>query len=170
MKKMFIPISSSLAIALMFAGCKPSQSSAPQKTSAPPASVKLVQSKRGDILRNVSLPANVVANQQATLYAKVTGYLKTVAVDKGDEVKKGNVLAEIEVPELLADLAKYKAEFEIAELDYKRASDAQKKAPDLIVFQSLDTAKSKTATAKANLDRAETLLSFCKITAPFSGV
>ncbi len=153
----------------VLSGCKPSESSLPQKI-APPVSVKLVEPKRGEILRTISLPANVVANQQATLYSKVTGYLKTIAVDKGDEVKAGDVLAEIEVPELLADLAKYKAEFEIAELDFKRASDAQKKAPDLIVSQSVDTVKSKSAMAKANLDRAETLMSFCKISAPFSGV
>ena len=134
------------------------------------ASVKLVQAKRGDILRNVSLSANVAANQQTTLYSKVGGYLKKIAVDKGDEVKAGDLIAEVEVPELIADLSKYKAEFEVAEIDFKRVSDAQKKAPDLIVLQSLDTAKGKLTVAKANLERAETLLGFCKITAPFSGV
>ena len=169
MKKILLPLLSGFAIALVVVGCKPEQPAPPTKNSAPPVGVKLVQPKRGEILRNVSLPANVAANQQATLYAKVTGYLKTIAVDKGDEVKKGDVLAEIEVPELLADAARYKAEFEIAELDYKRANDAQKKAPDLILLQSIDAAKAKAATAKANLDRAETLLSFGKIAAPFPG-
>jgi membrane fusion protein (multidrug efflux system) len=149
--------------------CKPAEKIATPKPPEP-VNVKLVQPRKGDVNRIVTLPASIAANQQVTLYSKVTGYLKTISVDKGDAVKKGDLLAEIEAPELLADLAKYKAELEIAELDYKRASDAQKKAPDLIVAQSIDTAKSKVAMAKANLDRAQTLLNFCKITAPFSGV
>ena len=108
--------------------------------------------------------------QSATLYAKVSGYLKSISVDKGDQVKEGALLAEIEAPELLADRAKYKAEIEVAELDYKRLSEAQKKAPDLVVPLSVDTAKSKSEVAKANLERAETLLQFTKIIAPFSGI
>ncbi|MBA4149010.1 MAG: efflux RND transporter periplasmic adaptor subunit [Verrucomicrobia bacterium] len=154
-----------------FIGCKPAPVAAasPKKPQAP-VDVKLVQPKRGEVARNIALPASVIANQQVTLYSKATGYLKTISVDKGDEVKKGELIGEIEAPELLADIAKYKAELEIAELDYKRISDAQKRAPDLIVAQSIDTAKSKVAMAKANMERAETLLSFCKISAPFSGV
>src|SRR5205807_846674 len=46
----------------------------------------------------------------------------------------------------------------------------QAKAPDLVVRQSIDAARAKYEVAKANLERAETLLKFCKITAPFSGV
>ncbi len=157
-------------LALAFAGCKPEGSSEAPKKSEPPISVKMSQPKRGDIIRNVSLPANITADHQATLYSKVAGYLKTIPVDKGDEVKQGQLLAEIEVPELLADFARFKAEAEIADLDYKRASDAHQKAPDLVVLQSVDTAKAKSLMAKANLERAETLLGFCKIIAPFSGV
>jgi RND family efflux transporter MFP subunit len=130
----------------------------------------LIQPHRGDIVRTISLPATVAANQQATLYSKVTGYLKTITVDKGDEVKQGQLLAEIEAPELVADYARYRAEAEIADLDFKRASDAHQKAPDLVMLQSVDAAKAKSLMAKANLERAETLLGFCKITAPFSGV
>ena len=164
----------SLFVATLFAtgvaGCKPAADSTPGKKPDAPVSVKLTQPQRGEILRNVSLPATVVANQQATLYSKVAGYLKTIGVDKGDEVKQGQLLAEIEVPELVADVARSKAEVEIADLDFQRASDAQQKAPDLIVRQSLDTFKAKSLMAKANLERAETLLGFCKITAPFAGV
>jgi membrane fusion protein (multidrug efflux system) len=112
----------------------------------------------------------VLACQQATLYAKVAGYLKTIAVDKGDRVKMGDLIADIEVPEMLADRAKYKTEVEVADLDYKRLSESQRKAPDLVVPQTVDNAKAKLDVAKANLDRTEILLSFAKITAPFSGI
>jgi len=155
---------------MAMAGCKPAAEIADRKKAEPPITVRLAQPRRGDIIRSVSLPANITANQQATLYSKAAGYLKTITVDKGDEVKQGQLLAEIEVPELIADLARYMAEAEIADLDYKRASDARQKSPDLVVPQSVDAAKAKSLMARANLERAETLLGFCRITAPFSGV
>jgi membrane fusion protein (multidrug efflux system) len=150
-------------------GCKPS-SAEPAKEAAPPVAVQVVQPKRDPITRNITLPGEVKAYQQATLYAKVAGYLKTITVDKGERVKEGDLIADIEVPEMLADMAKYKAEVEVAELDYKRLSESQKKAPDLVVPQTVDNAKAKVEIAKANLDRTETLLKFAKITAPFSGI
>src|SRR5438477_2406002 len=128
------------------------------------------QPKRGPVARKISRPAYIAPYQQATLYAKVAGYLKSISVDKGDVVKQGDLLAEIEVPELLADRAKFAAEVQVAEIDYKRVQNAQKKAPDLVVPQTVDDAKGKFDVARANQERNETLLSFTKITAPFSGV
>ena len=158
-----------LLIILGLAGCTDSATKPPEKASAPLA-VKTTLPKRGDITRGIVLPGNVAANQQAALYAKVGGYLKTIRVDKGDAVKEGDLLAEIEVPELLADAARYKAEMEVAEIDYQRTVEAQKKAPDLVVAQAVDAARAKFDVARANQDHAQTLLSFCRITAPFSGV
>jgi len=153
---------------LVLAGC--AQKHDEPKPTLPTLSIKLVAAKKGDATRSILLPANVLPYQQATLYAKVAGYVKTVNVDKGDAVQAGELLADIEVPELIADRARYKAELEVADLDYKRTSDAQKKAPDLVVPLTADTAKSKYDIAKANLERTETLLGFAKITAPFSGI
>lgn len=150
------------------AGCKP-EPTAPPKKAEPPVAVKLVNTSKGDITRSISLPALIVANQHATLFSKVTGYVKKISVDKGDQVKEGDVLAELEAPELLADAARYQADAQIAALDFQRASEAQQKAPDLIPLQSIDTAKAKSESAKANLQRANTLLGYTKITAPFSG-
>jgi membrane fusion protein, multidrug efflux system len=144
---------------------------APSKdTPVAAASVEVVKPQRGVIHRMVTLPGEIKPAQQATLYAKVTGYLKMIAVDKGDEVKEGALIAEIEVPELLADTSKYKAEVELAEIDYKRVGEAQKRSPDLVTPLSVDTARGKYEVAKANLERAETLQKFTKITAPFAGI
>src|SRR3989441_5047548 len=153
----------------IISGCKP-PTAEPTKDAPPPVAVQVVQPKRGPIIRNVTLPGELKAYQQATLYAKVAGYLKTISVDKGDRVKEGDLIADIEVPEMLADLARYKAEVAVAELDYKRLSESQKKLPDLVVPQTVDNAKGKLDVAKASLERTETLLGFAKITAPFSGV
>jgi len=132
--------------------------------------VQTIHPKRGEIVRRITLPGNVLAYQEATLYAKVAGYLKSINVDKGDTVKEGDLLAEIEAPEMLADLVKAKAEAEAAQLDYERVTQAQKKASDLVTPQIADTAKAKSRVAVAGVQRIETLLSYARITAPFSGV
>ncbi len=151
-------------------GCERAPTDPPQAKAEPALDVQVAHPSKGSITRSVSLPGEIKAYQSATLYAKVTGYLKAITVDRGDAVKAGALLAEIEVLELLADRSKYQAEVEVADLDYKRISEAQKKAPDLVVALSVDTAKGKFDMARASLERAETLLQFAKIIAPFSGV
>jgi len=164
-----LSISSLLFALLLCSGCgKPS--SEPQSKPASPVPVRLVPVKRGEATRSITLPGNVLAFQEVTLYAKVAGYVKSISVDKGDSVKAGALLADIEVPELLAERARNQAELEVAALDYRRTSEAQQKAPDLVVPQTVDTAKSKFDIARANLERTETLLGFAKIAAPFSGI
>jgi membrane fusion protein, multidrug efflux system len=132
--------------------------------------VMVAKPQRGAINRFVTLPGDVRPAQQATLYAKVTGYLKTIKVDKGDEVEAGTLIAEIEVPELIAETARNQAEMNVAAIDFKRVGEAQKSAPDLVTALSVDAAKGKYEIAKANLERAETLLKFTKIHAPFGGI
>jgi membrane fusion protein, multidrug efflux system len=150
-------------------GCQESKSDQPNRPP-PPVPVQTAQPKHGPITRFVTLPAEIKAYQQATLCAKVAGYLKTIAVDKGDHVKEGDVIADIEVPELLADIQRDKAEVGVAELDFKRLSESQKKLPDLVVPQTVDNAKGKLDVAKASLDRTQTLLNYARITAPFAGI
>src|SRR2546425_9768770 len=135
-----------------------------------PVTVQTIRPHRGEIVRRVTLPGNVRAIQEATLYAKVAGYLKTINVDKGDAVKEGDLLAEIDAPEMVADLARFKADADAAETEFKRTSDAQQKAPDLITPLALDSAKAKHEMAQASLIRIRDLLAYAKITAPFTGI
>ena len=132
--------------------------------------MKLVAAKRADIQRWITIPGTLKANQQATLYAKVAGYLTKVAVDKGDAVKADQLLGELEVPELLADLKRFEADVKVAEIDLSRLTEARKKAPDLILPQAMDKARAASEVARANMERTKTLLDFAKITAPFAGV
>ncbi len=159
-----------LVLGWLAAGCNPAADESAKAVPAAPLSVPVTQAKRGPISRSISLPANLRALQQATLYAKVAGYLKTIVVDRGDAVKGGDVLAEIEAPELLADTAKYQAEVAVAQADHQRLSEALKKAPDLVVPLTVDAAKGRYEMALASAKRNETLLGFTKIVAPFSGV
>jgi RND family efflux transporter MFP subunit len=152
--------------------------------AAVPLKVPVSSPAPGDIVRYVTLPGNVRASQQATLYAKVGGYLRSLAVDKGDRVQAGQVLGEIEVPELVADRARHQAEvvraeaeLKVAEIEVGRLAKAQGKAPDLVLPQAVDAAEGRLAMAKAglglaraSLERADTLLGYARVTAPFGGV
>jgi RND family efflux transporter MFP subunit len=133
--------------------------------------VQTVLPKGGEIARSITLPTfRILALQEATLYAKVPGYLKTLIVDKGDAVKEGQLLAEIEVPELLADQAQYRAESEVARTNYERMAEARQKAPDLVVPQTVDDLRGQWEVAQAKLQRTQTLLQYARLVAPFSGI
>lgn len=134
------------------------------------AQVQVTQPRRGDIHRFVAIPGTLRANQQVTLHAKVPGYLKSITVDKGDAVKAGQLLAEIEMPEIVAERAKHEAELRIAKLESERLKGARAKAPDLITPAATDTAEARLAMAQAALAQNETMLRYSRITAPFDGV
>jgi membrane fusion protein, multidrug efflux system len=154
---------------LLWCACRPSTVEAPP--SAPTkTSVQTVLPKRGEIARTMTLPTfRVLALQEATLYAKVSGYLKTLTVDKGDAVQEGQLLAEIEVPELLADMAQFQAESNVSKTNYERLAAARQKAPDLVVPQVVDDLRGQWEVAQAKLQRVQTLLQYSRIMAPFSG-
>lgn len=163
-------ISGMLALSLLV-GCDGSTgSTVATNRSAPVPNVQIVHPKRGEIVRTLTLPGQVRPYQEATLYAKVAGYLKTIAVDRGDSVRAGDFIAELEVPELLVDEMKLKAEVELARIELQRVADAQKQAPDLVTPQTVDAARGKFEVARARLERNATLLGFAKMFAPFDGV
>jgi len=115
------------------------------------------------------LPGEVLAYQSAVLTAKVAGYLKNIPVDKGDKVKAGDLIADIEVPELLADRVQYRAQVDVARREFDRMQQAIKTAPDLVTPDALDNARGRLEVAQAQLDRINALLGYARITAPFSG-
>lgn len=130
----------------------------------------IVKPTTGTIHRWVSLPSTLAPWQQATLHAKVTGYIATLTVDKGDTVKAGQVLATLEVPELQSDISKSKAEVTAAQIEVKRLHAARAKSPDLILPQAIDDAEAKLAIAQASLERSETQIQFATLKAPFDGI
>ncbi len=151
-----------LLLPTIIAGCQAEEQigveSVKQQQSAPPIEVEPLHLRKGEIWRNERFPGYVVAYYDTTLYAKIAGYLKYINVDKGDFVKEGQVLAEIENPELEAELPKYQAEVEVWEAQYKRLSEARKSAADLVVPLQVDEMKGKYLVAKANLEHVGALL------------
>src|SRR5579864_1386685 len=76
---------------------------------------------REDLFKEVTMAAEFRPYEQVTLHAKVTGYVNKMNVDFGDQVKAGQLLATLEVPELQAELANAQAAKARAEADYNNA-------------------------------------------------
>jgi membrane fusion protein, multidrug efflux system len=162
--------STSFVACLALSACGRTQGQSPPPPAAPATQVHTAHLATGPITRPIVLPAQVIPLQQATLYAKVSGYLKTINVDKGDKVAAGAVLARIEIPELAAARARREAELRAASSDYERLQKALAQTPDLVVPDTVDQARGRFEVARASLTESETLLGYATITAPFSGV
>ena len=154
------------AIALALGGCHRNQVSRPPATPQ----VIVIRPQRGEAVRSITLPGDVLGYYQSALYAKLTGYLKAIYVDKGDRVKKGQILADIEVPELHQRLDRAAANLEIQRLTYNRLNQIWKEDPRLVARQDVDIAYSKFQQAQAEERELESMLSYTRIISPFDGV
>lgn len=143
--------------------------------------VMYVAVKRGSQKADIVLPASLYAMQETTIYARTNGYLKRWLVDIGDQVRAGQVLAEIEAPEVdreldqaHAALAQVKANRELARVTSDRYAALLK--DEAVSPQEVDekhgvheARKADYAAAEANLRRLEQMKSFQRVLAPFSG-
>jgi RND family efflux transporter MFP subunit len=133
-------------------------------------------------LTELILPGNIQANYEAPIYARTSGYLKRWLVDIGTPVKAGQLLAEIESPEIdqqlrqaEADLSTAEANQKIADLTAQRWKDLR--STDSVSKQEADEKIASAASgdaqmqaAHANVQRLKELSGFEKIVAPFDGV
>lgn len=132
--------------------------------------------------QEVVLPANVQAFKDSPIYARTNGYLKKWYVDIGGHVKAGELLAEIDTPEVnqqlqqaRADLATSEANLHLSQITAERYAGLLKS--DSVSQQDADNAEGDYAAKKAtvesaqyNVKRFQDLQSFQKIYAPFTGV
>ena len=146
--------------------------------------VAAVPVERADLYRELTVPAEFRAYNEVDVYAKVSGYVRSMKVDIGDRVASGQLLAVLEVPELHDELdhaaavhRRSAADYKDAHLAYTRLLEVNHDHPNLIAQQDLDTAEARDATANGALVAAEsdvkkyqTLVSYTRITAPFGGV
>jgi membrane fusion protein (multidrug efflux system) len=119
--------------------------------------------------RAIVLPARVAAYQAALITARVAGYVRRIPVDKGDRVRAGELIAQLDVPELQADRLRYAAEADVAQRNYSRMLKAVEVAPDLVTPERVETQRGQVEVAKAKLARVDALLRYARVTAPFSG-
>jgi RND family efflux transporter MFP subunit len=128
------------------------------------------------------LPGNVQANTDAPIYARTSGYLRSWKVDIGARVKAGQVLAEIDAPEVdqqlhaaEAEVANARATEQLAKTTAERwrglrESDSVSRQAADEKLSLADTTQAQLSAAQANLQRVRELSGFKKIVAPFDGV
>ncbi|MBI1940491.1 MAG: efflux RND transporter periplasmic adaptor subunit [Acidobacteria bacterium] len=160
--------------------------------------VTVIEPLRRAAVRSITLPATVEAFEKATLYAKVAGYLQWIKVDRGDRVRKGEVLALLAIPEmekeyrsaqaavLEADAAAERAQADAAlkELTYKRLASVRESQADVISEQEVDEARARAEVAhgevkfarakierlRAEAERIEALMDYARIKSPYDGI
>jgi RND family efflux transporter MFP subunit len=157
--------------------------------------VAVITPRAGAATQRLVLPGTVQAWYEAPIYARVPGYLKNWNFDYGAHVKKGDVLAEIETPDLDAQLmaaqAKLnsaravvkvrEAEEQFAQSTYQRWRDSPKGVVSVQEQESkqadynsakarLSSATAEVAADQGDVDRLQAMESFKNITAPFDGV
>jgi RND family efflux transporter MFP subunit len=117
--------------------------------------------------RSVTLPADTRPFAQATLNAKVGGYVRELHAERGQRVKREQVLAVIEAPETAQDVAAAQSEVENKR---RTAARARALAPGVVSQQDLDNAINDERVAEANLRRAASQRGYTELRAPFDGV
>jgi RND family efflux transporter MFP subunit len=134
---------------------------------------------RAELSNDLSLTGEFQPYQEVDLMAKVSGYLKSINVDIGDQVREGQILATLEIPEMeddrtraaaavqaadadvataRDDLRRATASHEIAHLSYARIEDVNKQEAGLVPIQDIDVVHSHDLEAEAQLAMAQSRL------------
>ena len=161
-----------LAVGIVCTGCTTRTSAAPQDIPVVAAS----HAVRMDMHNDVTLTAELEPYYEVDVMAKEAGYIRHMLVDIGDNVKAGQLLCVIEIPELQDDLQRAKADVQtataeqsaaeqdrkramaaeaIAHLSYTRILDVSKKEPGLVPLQEVDVAHSRDLEGEAQVASAE---------------
>jgi len=159
-------------------------------------SVRVSAIRRANPEQALTLPGTALADQQTPLYARINGYLKSFAFDLGDAVKKGQLVAEIDSPEVDQQLRQARATLGVAQASLLQAQanqelarvaserwaalvkekavsqqEADEKRLALAAREAdIESARATIKAQEANVKRLEELQSFKQILAPFDGV
>src|SRR4051812_36740563 len=144
--------------------------------------VSVIAAERGAPQQEIVLPGTMQAFTDAAIYARTNGYLRKWYVDIGGRVRSGQVLADIDTPEVDHQLEQARADLLTAEANARLAQTTAERYRDLIATDSvskqdldnangsLEARSTAVTSARANVRRLEQLHAFGKITAPFDGV
>ncbi len=177
------------ALAMLTSESCSKTSSAESKVSEAPT-VAVAKAKTEDMSHGLVLTAEFKPFQEIDVMAKVAGYVKKINVDVGDRVRRGELLAVLEIPEMAddqaraqsmlgrshAEVARARDELQRAEstrdmthLSYTRLADVAKQRAGLIAQQEIDDAQSKDLVAEAQVSAAKSNLSAAQQQADVSG-
>ena len=170
----------SLSGPLLFSSCARKGEAESRTTEQPQRpTVAVAKVTTANLSRDLVLTAEFRPYQEVDVMAKVAGYVKEINVDVGDRVRKNQLLATLEVPEMGDDLARGKAAadrsrsevagakdellrarsaHDIAHISYQRLASVANKKPGLVAQQEIDDAQSKDLVAEAQVSAAESAL------------
>jgi len=152
---------------------------AEDKNDPEPLSVSVVKASIGDLSRDIVLTGEFRPFQSVDVMAKVSGYVKAINVDVGSRVQTGQVIATLEIPEMVDDMARARATLDrsqsevarakdelqraqsvrdIAHLSYSRLANVSKARPGLVAQQEIDDAQSKDQVAEEQIASARSSL------------
>jgi RND family efflux transporter MFP subunit len=159
-------------------GASGNQPSAEAIANALPV-VPVTKVTRADLSKELTLTGEFLPYQEIEVMAKVSGYVKSIRVDIGDQVREGQLLATLEIPEMEDDktrvaasvqaaaadvtaahdeLRRATASHEIAHLSYTRIRDVNKREPGLVPAQDVDVAHSRDLESEAQMAMAQSHL------------
>jgi RND family efflux transporter MFP subunit len=153
-----------------------------QTASLSMQTVSVVAPRTAPSMQDLLLPGAVTAFADAAIYARTSGYIEHWYADIGAHVKKGDVLATIQTPELDAQLLQARADEATAQANFDYARVTAQRWQDMLKTQSVSQQDADTKSgdmqakramlqsAQANVRRLAELVSYEKITAPFDGV
>jgi RND family efflux transporter MFP subunit len=146
------------------------------------STVAVLKPERGAPQQEIVLPGTMQAFIDAPIYARTNGYLRQWYADIGARVRAGQVLADIDTPEIDQQLEQARADLATAAANARLAQSTAERYRDLIKTDSvskqdldnangsLEAKNTAVASARANVRRLEQLHAFGRITAPFDGV
>lgn len=144
--------------------------------------VRVIHATQGAASQEIVLPGTIQPFTDAPIYARTTGYLRQWYADIGTHVKAGQLLADIDTPEVDQQLNQARADLATAEANEKLARTTAERYRDLIKTDSvsrqdldnangaLEARETAIQSAKANVSRLEELHAFARIESPFDGV
>lgn len=145
--------------------------------------IGLTKLERAALPREIKLPGQLAAFEEVSIFPKVNGYVKDVRVDVGSVVHKGQLLMNLEAPELLQAMTQARERYAQAQLNatisgenYRRMAQAAE-TPGAVSPMNLASLKAKadadstvSNAEKANWNMQETITGYLQVTAPFDGV
>ncbi|WP_082814323.1 efflux RND transporter periplasmic adaptor subunit [Paraburkholderia monticola] len=174
------------AVALLSIGIVPRLEARTAQTQQLAAQRELIVSTltptRAPATQDLLLPGSIMSWADASIYARTSGYVQHWYADIGAHVKAGQTLAQIDTPELDAQLQQARADAATAEANYRFASSTAQRWQTMLQTQSVSQqdAQAKTSdaaarlatlqAAQANVARLQELVSYQNLTAPFDGV
>lgn len=169
-----------LALAILVAlGLLSCSHSEQVKASSPATTVGVTVVEKKTLSRSITLSSELVPFQEIDVFAKESGYIKTLNVDYGSHVRAGQVMATLEIPELEAqlqedqaeiknaadqmdraehELRRYVAQYNALHLQYTRLNEVSEGQPGLVAQQEVDDAQGKDMAAASQVDAGKASL------------